>query len=46
MQDIKKVTDDPMYKEFLDFKELVMNKLSIAIRQEQNERDGFMYNQH
>lgn len=45
MQDIKKVTNDPMYKEFLDFKELVMNKLSIAMKQEQNERDGFMYTQ-
>lgn len=45
VQEIKKVTDDPMYKEFLDFKELVMNKLQHAMKLESTERDDFMYSQ-
>ena len=46
VQDVKKITNDPLYKEFLDFKEVILNKLSDAMKLELNEKDNFAYNSH
>lgn len=46
VQDIKKVSNDPMYQEFLDFKELVLNKLTHAMKLESNSMDNMNYMKH
>lgn len=43
-EDVKKIADDPMYQEFLEFKEEIRNKLSKAMaleRAEDGKRDSF-----
>lgn len=40
---IQYITNDPIYQEFLDFKETVLNKLEHAYQIEQNEKDNFIY---
>lgn len=42
---IKQITSDPIYQDFLEFKESVLNKLSKAYQLEQNEHDMYTYNQ-
>ena len=43
VEQVKKVTSDPMYQEFLDFKDLVMNKLGRALDLESRDADNMNY---
>lgn len=45
-EQVKRVTSDPMYQEFLDFKDSVMNKLGKALAREEKENDGFIYHSY
>lgn len=44
MQDVKKITDDPIYQDFLEFKNQVLNKLHATMTLENKEKDQFVYN--